>query len=221
MGSSEPKFVIGGLVGVAVVLGLHALLPTSGAQPLRADHTKTWKYVKAPHREATDLEQRLGEVGSLIAARPVQVRCEDFSEGTPVEPGGVVQFNGAEPADFARLRPDMCTRLVRFMRNPTEMNGCLASRSCDIEVFRSAEALTVLAHESYHLRGLQNEAVVQCYAMQAVPRAARALGANPEGAQALASREYSAGYPHMPPAYRSPGCRPGGALDLSPAPDWP
>jgi hypothetical protein len=208
-------------MGVAVVLGLHAFLPTSDVQPLRADHTKTWAYVKEPHRQATDLEQRLGEVGSLVAARPVQVRCEDFSDGTLVEPGGVVEFNRGEPADFARLRPDMCTRLLQFMRVPVGTHDCLASRSCALPVFRSAEALTVLAHESYHLRGLQNEAVVQCYAMQAVPRVARALGANPMDAQALAALEYSTGYPRMPPAYRSADCRPGGALDLPPTTGWP
>jgi hypothetical protein len=80
--------------------------------------------------------------------------------------------------------------------------------------------LTVLAHESVHLRGLQNEAVVQCYAMQAVPAVARTFGASIEDGRALAAIEYVYAYPHMPSAYRSTDCHPGGSLDLSRGEGW-
>src|SRR6476646_8570027 len=95
-------------IAVALVIAA-AFIPLSrvgnhGPQPLRVDHTKSWAYVKTPHRSATALERRLGEVASFVARRPVQVRCEDFSEGKVVEPGGVVQFNGEQPADYAHVR---------------------------------------------------------------------------------------------------------------------
>jgi hypothetical protein len=50
-------------------------------------------YVKVPHRAANVLEPRLGEVASLVAGRPVQVRCEDFSNGEIVEPGGALDLS--------------------------------------------------------------------------------------------------------------------------------
>jgi hypothetical protein len=91
-------------------------------------------------------------------------RCEDFSDKTPLEPGGVVQFNGKQPADFARIRPDVCTRLLRFISAPRGAYDCVVRRSCNPSLADTAQALTVLAHESIHLRGVHNEAVTQCYA---------------------------------------------------------
>jgi hypothetical protein len=93
-------------------------------------------------------------------------------------------------------------------------------RRCDASVVNSAQALTVLAHESVHLRGVRSEAVTQCYAMQTVARVARAFGASADDGRALAWLEYEVGYPHMPPAYRTPECHPGGSLDLTPGTAW-
>ena len=94
--------------------------------------------------------------------------------GFPQEPGGVVQFSGDTPADFTRLRPDVCTSILKFMRAPTTLR------------FDSAVALKVLAHESFHLQGIKTEAVAECYAMQAVPRLAHALGASELQGEAMA-----------------------------------
>jgi hypothetical protein len=222
MGSSEWKFVAGGALAAALFVGFHFMVPGPNAAALKHDHTKTWSYVKVPHREANVLERRLGEVASLVAGRPVQVRCEDFSNGEIVEPGGVVQFNGPKPADWARLRPDVCSHLVHLMQTPAGADACLAAGRCDERTETSAEALKILAHESYHLGGVKNEAAAECYSMQTVPRVARALaGVSFADAHALAVIVYLVGYPGMPPSYRSSECRPGGALDLSSGPSWP
>jgi hypothetical protein len=213
------KQIGGALVIVLAVVAL-SRADKNGPQPFRVDHTKVWTYVKTPHRPASIWERRLGEVASFVARRPVEVRCEDFSEGNLVEPGGVVQFNAARPADFARLRPDVCTDLVHFARAPGGAYACASAAACDLHFLRSAQALTVLAHESVHLRGLRDEAIVQCYAMQAVPAVARTLGAPIEDSRALAAIEYSVGYPRMPSAYRSAACRQGGSLDLSHGDEW-
>jgi len=92
------KFVAGGALAAALFVGIHFMVPGPNVASLKHDHAKQWSYVKVPHRAANVLERRLGEVASLVAGRPVQVRCEDFSDGEIVEPGGVVQFNGAKPA---------------------------------------------------------------------------------------------------------------------------
>ena len=98
----------------------------------------------------------------------------------------------------------------------------MAARRCDERTETSAEALKILAHESYHLRGVKGEATAECYAMQAVPRVARALaGVSFADAHALAVIVYLVGYPGLPSAYRSAECRPGGRLDLSSGPTWP
>jgi hypothetical protein len=79
----------------------------------------------------------------------------------------------------------------------------------------------VLTHESFHLQGVKTEAVAECYAMQALPRVARALGASVRQAETMAMLVYEYVYPRMPPLYRSPDCRPGGSLDRRPGGDWP
>jgi hypothetical protein len=117
MWSTSFKQIAGGLAIAVVIVGSH-LMPTGGSQPLRHDHAREWSYLKVPHSEPTTLERRLGEIASLVAERPVQVRCEEFSTGTPEEPGGVVQFSGGTPADYARIRPDVCTQILKFVRDP-------------------------------------------------------------------------------------------------------
>lgn len=209
MGSASFKQIAGGLAIAVILLAAHLLPTHGGAQPLRHDHTQDWDYVKVPHSDATPLERRLGEIASLVAERPVQVRCEGFSTGTVQEPGGIVQFSGDTPADYTRIRPDVCTAILKFIRAP------------DVARLDSAVALKVLAHESFHLRGIKVEAVAECYAMQAVPRVARALGGAEPYAHELASAVYTLTYPDMPPLYRSPDCRPGGPLDQHPGGGWP
>jgi hypothetical protein len=208
MGSLSFKHIAGGLV-VAVALAVPKLMPAHVNQPLRHDHLREWSYVKVPHGDPTPLERRLGELAGIVAGRSVQVRCEDFSDGSALEPGGVVQFNGTTPADFTRLRPDVCTAILKFVRAPTSLR------------FDSAVALSVLAHESFHLKGIKVEAVAECYALQSVPRLARALGASPQQGAAMAIAVWRLQYPTMPVQYRSPACRSGGSLDLHPGGGWP
>lgn len=193
---------LGGVIILASLAVLHGIPGQARApEALHHDHTKSWAYVRDPHRAATADERFFGDVASLVAGRPVEVRCEDFSMGTPNEPGGVVQFNGSTPANYARIRPDECTALHRFRASPLNSTPI------------AAEALTVLAHESEHLAGHKVEAIAQCYAIQDIPRVARAFGSSSSRALAMAIWEYGAVQPRMPAAYRSPQCHAGGALD--------
>jgi len=163
----------------------------------------TWAEAREPHTDASPLESRLGVVAGTIAGRPVSVRCDELSglrDG--VEPGGAVEFDAETPANYARIRWDLCTDLSRVIRDRGA--GGL----------REAEAVDVLAHESFHLRGVMDEAVTECYALQFVTRTARSLGAtqpNAERLHQLALRAYAG----VPADYFSPACRSGGALDLN------
>jgi hypothetical protein len=82
--------------------------------------------------------------------------------------------------------------------------------------------MNTLAHESYHLAGVRNEAQTECYALQAIDFVARRLGAPPDQARALATLAFDQLPGRMPPEYSSPDCRNGGRLDLLPNnPVWP
>lgn len=85
--------------------------------------------------------------------------------------------------------------------------------------FDTAEALQTLVHESIHLRGDPVEAEAECYGMQYLAYAAQQLGDTPDDAAAIAQYYATQLYPQRrteSPAYWSPECRAGGALDLTP-----
>lgn len=85
--------------------------------------------------------------------------------------------------------------------------------------FSTAEALQTLVHESIHLKGDAVEADAECYGMQYLAYAAQQFGDTPDDAAAVAQYYATLLYPSrrtQAPAYWSPECKPGGALDLTP-----
>lgn len=112
------------------------------------------------------------------------------------------------------------TTTVPQQRERTETVRCEGAD----EWWKHVSALSILAHESYHLRGIRNEAETECYGLQAVARTAALLGATE--AEAKAASDYAwALYPlreKQSPAYWSAECRSDGPLDLSPGDGrWP
>jgi hypothetical protein len=192
---------IGYAVLLVVGLASFGLLPNFPRLQL-SNGDPSWARVRNPDSAATALEERLGTVASWVADREVSVRCADLSDvGDDIELGGVVQFSGDTPANYTRIRYGVCAELRRIYRD----HGA--------DVRREADAVEVLAHESFHLRGVKNEAEAECYALQFVSRVARRLGVprgNARAMQALAGRISV----RKPPEYQSTECRPGGKLDL-------
>jgi hypothetical protein len=162
-------------------------------------------------RESGD-ERRFGDVAGAIAGRGVSVRCQGFfAELVDIEwRGGSVRFDeNGEPSDSAFLTRRRCKALTRLADGKEQP---LAEAALGVET---------LAHESYHLAGELNEAVTQCYGLQAMAFVAEWLGATPEKAQAF-TRYSWARYPDLPAEYQSSDCRNGGRLDLRPQSDvWP
>jgi hypothetical protein len=175
------------------------------------------------HREQRVREQdRLAAVASDLANRRVGVRCPGFL-GSLVNvrtEGGSVQFDGdGRPASSTTLSPETCKALRRIDRFDF---SCLRGGDCTFKQFRAAWAVHTLAHESFHLRGIQSEAMTECYALQNTAFVAERLGIDDATAQRLQRWVYVRGYPNEPDEYRSDQCRDGGELDLRPAsPSFP
>jgi hypothetical protein len=165
-----------------------------------------WLLLK--QRDLDTVESRLAAVASEIAGRAVEVRCPGAIERlVDISPNaGSVHFAAdGQPGDFMKLNTATCSALE-------DVNGDEAKVS---------KALHVLVHESWHLAGIRDEAKADCYAFQRVEFAALRLGAAPTDAQALARRAYVDRQETAPAEYRTYECRDGGALDLSPSPNWP
>jgi hypothetical protein len=152
-------------------------------------------------------DPQLGAIAGELAGRPVTIRCEGLSGALtgPRGESGRTEFIGDKPESVSYLQEGICQTLHAYAHSPKD---CLLPCERPLEV---AWSLNTLAHESYHLAGLRNEARTECAALHAIGFVARSLGASPEQAAAVAAYSFAELPRRMPPEYSSPGCRgPGG-----------
>jgi hypothetical protein len=179
-----------------------------------------WQYARREQNE-----NRLALVASEVALRDVDVSCPGFwtrlIEITP-NAGWVGFDEHGRPSDKTSLSAATCSSLEHVWRGKQRSFRCLLASGCDEETRRAMYGLVTLAHESWHLRGIVDEARTQCYAVQSVEAVARGLGVPPVDARMVAVR-VALDDARMPVGeYHSAQCRPGGAYDLRPdTPDWP
>jgi hypothetical protein len=171
--------------------------------------------IMAMHHQQRANELRLAKVASAIAGRPVDVHCPGFLQRlVDVSPNaGSVYFSAdGRPGNYTELNGKTCSTLEDFAKGHTDGDDAI----------RVAAALHVLAHESFHLAGVRNEAEADCYGLQRTAFVAERLGADPVDAQRLAGLALLERAQSAPPEYRSPQCYDGGALDLDPGSSvWP
>jgi hypothetical protein len=188
-----------------------------GAQirPLRASDAGLLK--RAPTYE----EQIAQQVAARLTHLRPEVRCTALGiAGLPPGVLGVTLFDGARPAGYFLMIPQMCADLEAFRNDPAayDPRTCRDS-TCLQGIWGAAAALGTVSHESYHLLGYTNEAQVECYGMQSVWFVANKLGATVDESQAIAQFYATKMYPLRrteTPAYWSPQCRDGGTYDLRP-----
>lgn len=178
---------------------------------LRVDERESWTSL-APAQRAR-AEQRFTREASIIAARPVTIRCDDSYAFTGVgsDAAGIAFIRSG----IAYLAPSVCRILEEITRG-----GVSVGRE------DAAFAITVFAHEATHLRGIRNEAVTECYALQEGTRLGSRLGLEHSEARDLMRAQLDRDLADRSIArlgYRLPAeCRDGGALDLRPdAPSFP
>ncbi len=171
----------------------------------RVDRNAGWSAVASGDRKRA--EQRFTTEASRIAGRDVRVSCDDTYAFTGVgsDAAGVAFI----PRALAYLEPTICRSLYRIA-----FEDELGARS------EAAFAITVLAHEATHLRGVRNEAETECYALQEGVELGRRLGLDAGTARALMEAQRARDLSDASVArldYRlPPECRNGGSLDLRP-----
>ena len=170
-------------------------------------------------------ERRLALVATELAQRDVDVDCPTFFarliEITPN--AGWVDFDEhGFPTDTTHLSAATCSSLERIWRADEPPSFACLRSVCEERVLELVAAIVTLAHESWHLRGVTNEAQTQCYALQTAELTALRLGVLPPDAHAAAVFlvAHDARLPEGD--YHSRECRPGGAYDLHPqTAAWP
>ena len=113
------------------------------------------------------------------------------------------------------LSPQVCDELHRLAEEPVR----LAEAEWPDAL---AWAVSALAHEAHHVRGVVEEAEAECFGMQSITRTARLLGRSNAEGRSLTLRYLERWRPGLPASYRSPECRSDGLLDLDPdRATWP
>ena len=162
-----------------------------------------WDSVSGDQRAAA--VARYSDEASRLAEKPVSIRCDEARDyvGSVQHADGVATVGG----DLAILTPEICHDVYRL--------------AFDGEVIgsRTGRAIAVLAHESWHLRGVSDEATTECYALQSGVELGRRFGLSDGTARQLMRQQLTEN------ALRGVGsieyrltseCRDGGRLDLDP-----
>ena len=168
----------------------------------------------------THIQIRYTYAMSRLEGQQITIRCFGPTEWRREliqmgrKPGSIIGFVRAFEGS-GNLAPQVCRRLDAMTyrkRLPRDLRGRVVL----------ALAVGTLTHEAQHARGKRNEGVVECYGMQRIRAAARALGAPRAYADAPAALYWQYVHPSLPARYKHADCQPGGRLDLHPKRDvWP
>jgi hypothetical protein len=156
------------------------------------------------HLDRVSNEHRLSAIASLIAGRPVHVQCPGLLNLDPSWDGdeGYVDFDAyGHPGDTAHLARSVCSELDALAEGGrADVLRCVACGTPD--AVKLALAVDVLSHESFHLRGISDEAVTECHALAEIPRTSVRLGTTLAQGKDLATLDRETNYLDLPPRYR-------------------
>ena len=196
----EPEVRSGPLRRFAVGL---ALIGALVAVILVVDRNTGWDSVSGDRR--AEAVARFSDEASRLAEKPVSIRCDQARDyvGAVQHADGVATVGG----DLAILTPEICHDLYRLAFDG-EVRGS-----------RTGRAIAVLAHESWHLRGVGDEATTECYGLQSGVELGRRLGLDEGRARQLMRQQITENALRGAESieYRlTSDCRDGGRLDLRP-----
>jgi hypothetical protein len=169
-----------------------------------------WDAVSSENKAKT--EAALSREASRIAGHPAQITCDESGQqvGYVQDADGVAEVGGNQ----AYLTPAICDTLYQ-----------LAFKDQVQSFPRTARAIAVLAHEAWHLRGVRNEGLANCYGFQSGVEIGQHLGLSETRARAMMREQLATNVSdsRTNAQYRVPsGCSSGGAEDLRPAePEFP
>jgi hypothetical protein len=155
-----------------------------------------------------EAQDRFSAEASRIAGKPVRIRCDESGAfvGAVQHADGVATVGG----ELAYLTPERCNDLYRLA-----FDGEVTSS-------QTARALAVLAHEAWHLRGIDDEGTTECYALQSAVELGERFGLSEDTAHRMMQQQLvenagrtGAGTEYVVP----PNCQDGGVLDLNPGSD--
>jgi hypothetical protein len=195
---ARPPYLRYALEAVAAVVVVAGIL-------FYASRPHGWDAVTAADK--TRAEAAFSREASLIAGHPARIDCDESGEfvGFVQDADGAAAVGGAQ----AYLTPEICDTLYTIaFKDRIESHP------------RAGRAIAVLAHESWHLRGVRDEGLANCYGFQSGVQIGVNLGLSERTARGLMREQFAtnASDARGNLQYLVPGgCRDGGSEDLNPA----
>lgn len=203
---------------------------------IRCHSAEEWAAVSSPLGWDPTRVAGFAWIGGSVAelSPPTCLDLDSFWNEGAAEKRCLGTFNVFAPAPVdvrrkVRVRlPDGRSRVsvVKILRDGLEERRAREHRLVRCAEFpQRTHAVNTLAHEAFHLVGVRDEAIADCYAMQTIERVAVELGADPAFAVEMAAwmwSWYERYQETKPPEYVTPDCREDGPLDRSPGDGrWP
>ena len=162
--AAAPGFSWVNVVEAVGVLAVIAVLLYAASRP------RGWDAVSAERQART--EAILSREASAIARHPARVTCDKNHEfvGFVQDADGLAEVGGNQ----AYLTPEICDTLYQ-----------LAIKHRVQGFAKTARAIAVLAHESWHLRGERSESLANCYGFQSGVQIGQNLGLSKSQARAM------------------------------------
>jgi hypothetical protein len=181
-----------------------AMLALVGGILFWASRPHGWDAVSAADR--TRAEAVLSREAGRIAGHEANVRCDTSGDyvGVTRDADGLAYVGGSR----AYLTPSICDTLYQ-----------LAFKHRTQSFPRTGRAIAVLAHEAWHLQGVADEGLANCYAFQSGVAVGEALGLSEGTARSMMRQQLAtnASDAATAPEYLVPAeCRNGGVHDLDP-----
>jgi hypothetical protein len=203
--AARPAPVAGRRIRRRHVLEAVAVLAAVAGILVYASRPHGWDAVSA--EDAARAEALFSRQASLIARHDAQVRCDTGGTyvGAVQEADGIAIVGGSR----AYVTPGICDALYQ-----------LAFKDKVQSFSRTARAIAVLAHEAWHLRGVADEGLANCYGFQSGVRIGVALGLSEGTARSMMRQQLAnnAADSGRNVDYVVPkGCSDGGRYDLNPS----
>lgn len=173
-----------------------------------------------PQLRARETERQVRPLVQALAQRDAGARCPRYLTAVLTSVGSVSFDETGRIADHTELTGPVCDGLRHLYsaKGRAELSCLTTTGVCTPETQRAIVALSVVVHESMHLRGQFDEALTECESLGESGTVSRVLGIPLEQARMISYLHYKALNPNTPPEYRITAgtCANAAALDAAP-----
>ena len=156
-----------------------------------------------PQYRARQVEHKVAPLVAALAERPAGARCPRYITAIFTNVGSVSLDANGNPADRTDLTGPICDALRHFYtpEGHAELQCLVTDGRCSESARRTIVALSVVAHESMHLRGVLDEAAAECTSIGEGQRTGQLVGLSPEQGRMIGYLHLMALNPGTPPEY--------------------